>query len=177
MNAYKLLPLVYLLFSGVVHAQSGDAIKYLMNEPYTLFEIGMNRTQEDLNAITLPHEKTKITAKVDYYTDKESITIWVMQLAADKNEIKQAESVGEAMDKCRRMIKAVKTKYNINTTVGEISGFCSNFEHRYVPNIRPSDLCDKLHSIVDINASVVTKTGERIRCESKLLGGDIYFLD
>lgn len=175
MNTYKMLALVYLVFSGVAHAQSGDAIKYLMNEPYTLFEIGMSRIKEDLNTITLPHENTKITAKVDYYTNKESITIWLMQLAADNNEIKQAESVGEAMDKCRRMIKVVKNKYNIKTPAGEISMLCSNFEHHYVQSNRPSDLCEKLHSIVDVNASIVTKKGERIRCESKLLGSEIYF--
>ncbi len=171
----KRLLLVAILFATTTtgHTEPTPAVRHLMNEPATLFDLGMLRLQQKFRKIALD-DFDLVFAVVSYDWDTNRIKITAF---ASTEKIKTVEGRKQG---CRKVLKEIKQDLGIDLETGRPKGpnsFVSNlFSHvDYSRRGWPSDLVDELDNMVELTARVFGQTGTGALCRSTLLGTEILF--
>ena len=142
-----------LSFVGICHAEKTNTIKYLVNEPLTLLDLGLYRLNRLVNED--PYGRANVT--FDWENNKITIHITILEHFVNKS-IKNMQNEKEAYAFAIRMINSLRTKLGVNSQTGEInSGNNTRLENCFRPihggkkKNEPESLKEDLFEMVEIS--------------------------
>lgn len=170
--------MVFVLIAATYRIASSEPtpkINYLMNEPASLFDLGMYRLGEGLsNAVIL--KENRISAAPFYDWDKNRIKIKGFSSINKSLDMKEAKLL------CSDVIRRIKSYLMVDSETGKSflgthSIFESFFSHDgYKNKSEPSDLYSDIDNITEIEAYVGEEGKEfKINCKSPLMSKEIMF--
>lgn len=174
-----------LLANSTAYAEPSRSVIYLMNEPLTLWDYGIDRTSESLKDLMLLPSREKYFASVYYVPESNQLTISASPPFDIKNmTARKSKSVKEAKILCKNMIDGIRYELGVDAMKGtasnpysKYSALCIHFSHDGFksPN-EPSNLCNELDSITTIRAYVeTTEAANMIRCEGSLVSNNVLY--
>lgn len=202
MKKTSIICLFIMVFSvSIVHSEPSKTIKYLMNEPLTMFEWGMYRLEIDINEYlgslieqNVDSDKSKketlesIMGFSDFYTkasynwNKNRITIRIVLINKDENL-----SIPSRKELCKKYSDSIK-KHFYSTDDKELRkeyGISKFFNHtHFIKNNKPDEFQDEIENIVQIRIDIqYTKNifllkesdYEIVTSVSHLMDDDIFF--
>jgi hypothetical protein len=159
------LPLIVLLAAAAaVHAEPSSQVKWLMNEPVTLWDLGLYNTEKTLRqAIDTDGDfnypmglASGCSVIYDWETNRITLELWVLRradpdnLAAGRNKltIKQAKMIAAEVF---RDVRSAFTHRNDGT-----STVASGFQHRgFVGRTEPPGIAEEMGRITQIQLLVI----------------------
>jgi hypothetical protein len=167
---------ILLSFAVISHAEQTKTIKYLVNEPLTLLDLGLYRLNRLVNED--PYGRTNVT--FDWENNK--IIIHITILESFVNIRKNMKHKKEAYAFASRMINSLRTKLGVNSETGEINSGNTRLENCFRPvhggknKNEPESLKEDLFDMVEIS---VTFQGGNVTIQGKapLKGTGINFED
>ncbi len=182
----SLLLLVLLGPVSICNAEPSPAVRYLMNEPVTLFDWGILRLYEYLDEYTTHYLKTNsvkdIYSTVRYDAPKNLIIIAmiVTRQAEQVNESPASVRTG-SRDICKTITQTLRREFltNRDRHVRRSSGIYLFFAHiGFKGKYEPIDSFDEIEKITVINVSVYSEKDPGrlvLHSESPLMGKQIVF--
>ena len=161
-------------FAGISHAEQTNTIKYLVNEPLTLLDLGLYRLNRLVN------EDPYGSANVTFDWENNKITINITILEHFVNTRVNMKNEKEAYAFAIRMINSLRTKLGVNSQTGEINSGNTLLENCFRPvhggkkKNEPESLKEDLFDMVEI--SVIFRGGNvRMKGKAPLKGTGITF--
>ena len=160
---WAVLVLSVLGFSSA-HAEPDPAVQWLIDEPSSLFDIGM--IQLDSFVKRRLASEGHAFAIYDWNTNRISITV--------TKEIKNPDELKETCKLFMGYLRAIGGVYNGKTKNNSGSAFSIIFSHiGYQSSNQPKGLWVKLDNIIDLTVEVSAK-GKTVVCAGPLLSGDVF---
>ena len=159
--------LIGLATPKVSHAEPNPAVQWLINEPASVFDIGMiyldsflkRRLANDGHAFAI----------YDWKKNRISITA--------TKEIKNPDELKKTCKLFLGYLRAIGGVYNGKTKSNLSSVFSVMFSHiGYQSSNQPKDLWVKLDNIFDLTVEISAK-GKTVICTGPLLSEDVFFLE
>lgn len=153
----------FFLYLPIAHAEPGPVEVWLMNQPVTLWDRGMDYMER--HAKDLESTINKIDhVRVDYNPKVSYIELWV-----------RADRIPFEKSRCARIIQKVRRHGNVREGGARYkssgSWYSAGFKHfNYGKKTRPKSVQQKIDEIIQI--TVAMKGG---RCEGKLLSFDVKY--
>lgn len=158
--------IIFILSAGIsVSAEPSNTVKWLMNEPLTLFDYGLIKMEERLNDDKCLFDSC--TTEIDYNWNDNQIEI-VRNIEMTKNVFKTTK---ENLKKViRNEVMGISLKL-----VGD--KLLNNFSHKgFAKKDLPSNLSDELSKIIEIKVILNNyEDSYSLTCISKKNGGGISF--
>ena len=178
MRLLTLFLLIVITSPGVVRAEPGPVVNWLINEPASLFDIGMMKLRDDI--IQLEEEvddqfaNDVITfSSIDNWYDWDKNRLYIEYTALLKSNLDD--------DFIKSFCKSTLDRFRVNAALtkrdkhwsyfisGKGSYYAQKFGHEgYVKKNEPKDLHNKLDKIIELRAALRTPT-KQIICSSPLL--------
>jgi len=157
--------LLALFGSDLSLAGSSGAVKYLVDEPASMLDIGILRVEMQLES------QMEIGALLTPELDKNRFVITSIVRGADK-------SVEAAKGLCRKVIGDIKDVFLVRAASSfGYSLFAHSFAHRgYSRDTEPEGLLKAIDDMAVIEIISMHSDG-RVKCKSELIKEDIYFVD
>lgn len=182
----SLLSLVLLGLVSICNAETSPSVRYLMNEPVTLFDWGILRLYEYLDAYTTHYLKTNsvqdIYCTVSYDAPKNKIIISMTVTRQGGQDNESPTSVRtDSMNICKTITLALRREFltDRDRLVRRSSGIYRFFAHiGFKGKDEPMDSFDEIEKITVINVSVYSHQDPGrliLHSESPLLGKEILF--
>ena len=181
--------LVLLLLLGLVsigHAEPSPSIRYLMNEPVTLFDWGILRLYEYLDEYTSHYLNTNsvrdiyCTVRYDYKKNNIIISMIVTRQMQSQSEAPSSVRAG-SREICRTITQTLRQEFltDRDSHVRRASGIYRFFGHiGFRGKEEPVDAFDEIERITVIEVSVYSETdlGRLVlHSKSPLMGKQIAF--
>lgn len=178
---------VVLAFASVSNAQPSPTVRYLMQEPVTLFDMGILRLHEYLDAYTAHSRKTLSvpdmygTVRYDAVRSRILLNIVVTQEAGRSNRPPDPLQTSPR-EICRTLTQGLKREFLVDRDrlVRRSLGIYRFFAHiGFQGKNEPADAFEEIENITFINVSIYTDKdpGKLIlQCESPLMGKDITYV-
>ncbi|WP_422452204.1 hypothetical protein [Endozoicomonas sp. ALC066] len=164
----------------VTNASPSPIVHYLMNEPLTLWDMGIYKMNSDFRIIK-DYDGSYITStSIGYNWEKNNIVIAV----SDDNKKNGSKSESDFKEWCVKAVHAVKQHLGISPKNGkpiysDHSLIHTYFRHKgYVNNNEPESLGSHLDSITMITGLYLPKkesSQKMLRCNATLLGTEIIY--
>ncbi len=167
---------------SAVRAEPGPVVNWLMNEPASVFDIGMLRLEIGIRWWYERQEITKISKR-----RPGGIAFWPSYSFLDNRITMFARRIGEDMDTserksvCRELIDFMSREALVDPKTGQLFGgskassFSQYFQHSdYVNTSEPSNLQPRLDRIFVLKAFVVSEPQQTI-CRRALMSNKVYF--
>ena len=138
------------------------AVRYLMNEPVTLFDLGMLRLEQLFGSFTVP-------VHVTYQWKENRIAIDVF--LPSNMETKSVQKV-----RCKKVITGIKNILMVNAQTGKPFSFSHSllpelFSHvGFTSTDKPKNVAAELDTITEVSVRVFN-----VMCKSALLSKEILF--
>lgn len=165
--------IAFLIFSGTCKAEPDSTIQYLMDEPVSLFDLGIFKMRSELDSKF--ETKDRLVA-VDYKWPENRIVITFLFPSV------RFENEYEAKERCIEFVEGIRREFDVNPKSGDPPGPYSAFrisryfEHSgYSKKNRPNDLSDQLYELIKIKGSMHLKNNDAFSCQAPLAGTAIYF--
>ncbi len=181
--------LLLLLVLGVVpicNAEPSPSIRYLMNEPVTLFDWGILRLYEYLDEYTKHYLKTNsvqdiyCTVRYDALKNNIIISMVVTRRVQQENESPASIRTGST-DICKTITQTLRREFLTDSDrhVRRSSGIYRFFGHiGFKGKYEPIDSFDEIEKITVIDVSVYSEKDPGrliLHSESRLMGKEIEF--
>jgi hypothetical protein len=181
--------LLFVALFGLVstsHAEPSPSVRYLMNEPVTLFDWGIIRLYEYLDEYTTHYLKTNsvqdIYSTVTYDSSRNNIIISlvVTRLTQQANE-SPASVDSSSRDICKTITRTLRREFltDRDRYVRQSSGIYRFFGHiGFKGKNEPIGSFDEIEKITVINVSVYSEKDPGrliLHSESPLMGKEILF--
>ena len=173
--AVILLSSIFLCVAGITYAESSKTFQHLMNEPATLFDLGIVRLEN------LLRKNQRGILDVSYDGERHKILISVVRI----NRRSQGEK-NRSKEDLRMLIQQdilkIRQDLNINPTTGQIdSGLTALekcFSHADAPQTDdPTGLREELFNMSEISAKVIVRRDEAaVEARTPLKGNTIRWL-
>lgn len=153
--------IIFLLFVGICNAEPDSKVKYLMDEPVSMFDFGLFR----LEMLFREHLIGDYESEVSYNWDRNLIEI--------KNEPGTTEILknkNEAKNWCKLYISSVRAVM----TLPQYDFFFTHYG--YARKNRPENLYNHFRKIIEISTLVLYKGGS-VKAKAPLIGEEIYFYE
>lgn len=154
MDAAKLVPLTLLVISGLASAEPTPTVRYLMNEPVSLWDWGMRELGEYFNNLTV--EGVKIGVDSVYHWQPNRIRI----MARAGDPALTFKNAAEARTMCKKTLSGLRARLGIDPATGQPfsqtygSYLSSAFSRRgYRKGNEPKKLSDELDAMTELSAS------------------------
>jgi hypothetical protein len=144
---------ILLSVAGISHAEQTNTIKYLVNEPLTLLDLGLYRLNRLVNED--PYGRANVT--FDLETNKIIIHITIVEHFVITRLNMRHEKEAHAF--VSKMVSRLRTKLGVNDQTGEISSENTALEKCFRPvhggkkENEPKSLKEDLFSMVEISVS------------------------
>ena len=182
----SLLLLALLCLVPICNAEPSASVRYLMNEPVTLFDWGILRLYEYLDEYTAHYLKTNsvqdIYSTVRYDSPRNHIIIsMVVTRKAQEGKESPASVLSGSREVCRTITQTLRREFLADRErhVRRSSGIYRFFAHiGFKGRDEPVDSFDEIEKIIVINVSVYSQKdlGRLIlHSESPLINKDIVF--
>lgn len=170
---------ILLLQSHISSADPSQNIKYLMNEPVSLFDLGILRLNEQVKGLKLTNGG-KLESTVDYEWDRNRIRILVFG-PSDMHP----KSLMEAKNWCHESFRSIRLTFGVNPDKGipsylDKSLLSVYFSHQeYLKGNKPKNIEAELDNITEIVAvfTIEDKDKTTIKCQGPLVSNEILFSD
>jgi hypothetical protein len=123
---------IFFLLAGIAAAEPDSMVNYLMNEPYTLFDFGMRRINEDLHKYPIPNSEREAYKTARYNWDRNRIEVVLVLM-----ETKDSE---EAEKYCRAWVKHYRPRLYVNILGGAFTH--RGFRRKEQPEHIGQKMCD-----------------------------------
>jgi hypothetical protein len=155
----------FFFLSETCKAELDSTIRYLMNEPVSMLELGLFRLEIKLKQIHSP------LYSVIYFPDSNRIYI-EFYIGLNIGFDKEIQDIQTAKDRCKRTLKSIRKVANSLT-------FYKSFTHLIFSKTKhePEKLAENLMSITDIKIFATYGKEKMLSCRASLLGKDIYFFE
>lgn len=167
---------IFISLVGVAHAEQTTTVKFLMNEPLTLFDLGIYKLNKLIN------EDPFINATVKYDTKSNKINIGVVMYEwfVKKGAAKPIRNKGEAYNLIDSMVKKIRTILGVDYQTGKISSDNTGLEDCFRPangrviKNEPESLKEDLFKMIEIS---ILFSGQRHNLSGKasLKGTEVVF--
>lgn len=165
---------ILLSFAGISHAEQTNTIKYLVNEPLTLLDLGLYRLNRMVNED--PYGRANVT--FDWENNKIFIHITILEHYVNTRVNMRNEKQAYAF--AIRMINSLRTKLGVNSQTGKINSGNTLLENCFRPvhggkkKNEPESLKEDLFNMIEI---LVIFRGENVTVKGKtaLKGTGINF--
>lgn len=172
---------ILLVCSIALSADPSSGVRFLMNEPMTMFDWGMYRLQQKMDTIR-EHPRAEevglggVIAMYDWEDNR--IVLWGIVHVG----FPFADTVEAAREQGRQIVETIRDKLGVKpdgTPIRQSSFLDEYFSHgAFVNQDRPKDLGAELDRITEITTSVtVVGRKDRVKCQAPLVGGEIMFTD
>jgi hypothetical protein len=171
---------------SICNAEPSPSVRYLMNEPVTLFDWGILRLHDYLDEYTFHYLKTNsvqdIYSTVSYDARRNKITISMIVTRQAEHENESPASVRKSSrDICKTVTQTLRREFltDRDTHARRSSGIYRFFGHiGFKGKDEPIDSFDEIEKVTVINVSVYSdKDPGRliVHSESPLMGKEILF--
>ncbi len=160
------------------------AVRYLINEPVTLFDLGMLRLDEDFSNLAKRDSASELnlnaTVIVKYWWHENRISIG-MHMFSNK-----VESVQSRKNFCKEGIAWIKHFLGVDAQTGKplykplyrasSSNLVGYFSHiGFSTKSEPKNIAAELDTITELSVSLFTKPSDLTKCKSALLSKEVLF--
>ena len=173
--AVILLSAIFLCVAGITYAESLKTVQHLMNEPATLFDLGIVRLEN------LLRKNQRGMLDVSYDGDRHKILISVVRINR-RSQGEKNRSTEDLRMLIQQDILMIRRDLNINPATGQIdSGLTALekcFSHGNAPQTDgPTGLREELFNMSEISAKVIVHRDEAaVEARMPLKGNTIRWL-
>jgi len=151
------------------------AVQYLMNEPVTLFDLGMLRLEQIFKKLALEERELNLNVTVGYAWKENRILIDMY----DRRD--KVESVQSRKMLCKEDIATLKNFLWISAETGKppfspTSRLQELFSHiGFSRKSEPKNIAAELDTITELSVRLFTKPSDLTKCKSALLSKEVLF--
>lgn len=177
--------LILSALSTSIHAEPSNTLRFLIDEPMSMWDFGMYKLNKRLDNLTLMPSRKTVNAAAYYSSETNRIRI-ITTLIIDKNSKDfsyKAANLHEARTVCGDIIKLIRGQFGVDPQKGTVhfggnSFVCNMFKHdSYQNKNEPKNLCGELDSMVELSAHVTTQENKDIHCQGQLVSNKVFYLD
>jgi len=179
----KKLIFVLILFPTICFAEPTSSIRHLMNEPVSLFDLGMVRTDDhlkwfcrqfDFSSAALFGDDTSAFCISGYDYDKNRISLNIL-ISDATDEIKLEDVKSEV----KRIIDGLRKSFGVDPQIGKlvITYVGDYFSHQGYSTTKERKISQiKMEDIVEIQLDIYSKNHKYfLKSHGKLLSNEIFF--
>ena len=174
--------LMLCLLAAAAHGETATGVKWLMNEPATLWDLGLLRVESRIQGLLQARGDTNWGASVFYDQDSGRLTI---EASHGVTRTSPPLTESQARNECRATIDGMRLQLMVDPSTGrplrgEHSQLGAYFAHKGPSrqsddgSVRPSETPGQLDAMARLRVTVYGP-GVSVECEAPLLGTDIIF--
>ena len=166
--------------ANAIRADPGPVVNWLMDEPASLFDVGMSRLEREIERkFEIRDRQREVTSSVHYNWDRNRIYIWANIFWLQKPK---EDQMTKFKDDCKSMIGDLRQVGGINRKTGGYnvtpSVYSWSFQHfGYQTTSAPEDFQTRLDKIITLGVLVAAMdfTEPRVQCRGPLVSNKVYF--